>query len=456
MNQKLGRNDLCHCGSGKKYKRCHMAQDEMPRLAVAKPTPVAEESDMKSPGQEDLDMKSPGRVFSTLSKIKRKFFGKKWSKFEQLPSKTKPLVQFLGGPIEIEAAEQALKSHEAEFNKLLKDREGCLERAQALFSEERFAPLRFTGEEVGRVCERAGLLPNAAMRKEDVTKLNAALLSLADGERRNLIAMSLLTQLSDYVAAGRYLDGCLVQFCATRTLTVESESNPFLAQMFSYGYAEWTASQKARDMAILDQAGLDVERLQAMSPGEMEAWLQTQEDDPDAKQRMEALLKNNPEQKARALANLERMENDSSNLLLRTDSHFLFLRPEELASWLPKMAKASERLQIDVSGLDLDGPHTEESAHALFEVLLPLIREMAAAIFTPKRLRSMVSQLKTYRNQLAAAGEKDASILAQGAVMYLEREDQPELNSFLLALCFHSLSAVPPGFDPEEKRGLTR
>lgn len=24
----LGRNDPCHCGSGKKYKQCHLAQDE--------------------------------------------------------------------------------------------------------------------------------------------------------------------------------------------------------------------------------------------------------------------------------------------------------------------------------------------------------------------------------------------------------------------------------------------
>ena len=24
----LGRNDPCHCGSGKKYKACHLAQDE--------------------------------------------------------------------------------------------------------------------------------------------------------------------------------------------------------------------------------------------------------------------------------------------------------------------------------------------------------------------------------------------------------------------------------------------
>lgn len=27
MSKKLNRNDPCHCGSGKKYKNCHMNQD---------------------------------------------------------------------------------------------------------------------------------------------------------------------------------------------------------------------------------------------------------------------------------------------------------------------------------------------------------------------------------------------------------------------------------------------
>lgn len=30
---KVGRNDPCHCGSGKKYKKCHQAQDEAARSA---------------------------------------------------------------------------------------------------------------------------------------------------------------------------------------------------------------------------------------------------------------------------------------------------------------------------------------------------------------------------------------------------------------------------------------
>lgn len=28
VGEKLGRNDLCHCGSGKKYKKCHWSQDQ--------------------------------------------------------------------------------------------------------------------------------------------------------------------------------------------------------------------------------------------------------------------------------------------------------------------------------------------------------------------------------------------------------------------------------------------
>ena len=38
---KLARNDPCHCGSGKKYKRCHLAADEA-ATRTALPSPIAE------------------------------------------------------------------------------------------------------------------------------------------------------------------------------------------------------------------------------------------------------------------------------------------------------------------------------------------------------------------------------------------------------------------------------
>lgn len=31
---KLGKNDPCHCGSGQKYKKCHLAADDAARIAT--------------------------------------------------------------------------------------------------------------------------------------------------------------------------------------------------------------------------------------------------------------------------------------------------------------------------------------------------------------------------------------------------------------------------------------
>ncbi len=48
MTATMGRNDPCHCGSGKKYKQCHLAADEAKARAerekaqAAAPAPAAE------------------------------------------------------------------------------------------------------------------------------------------------------------------------------------------------------------------------------------------------------------------------------------------------------------------------------------------------------------------------------------------------------------------------------
>ncbi len=50
MEGNLGRNDPCHCGSGKKYKQCHLAEDEAKarservKAAEAAPAPSTEEA----------------------------------------------------------------------------------------------------------------------------------------------------------------------------------------------------------------------------------------------------------------------------------------------------------------------------------------------------------------------------------------------------------------------------
>jgi SEC-C motif-containing protein len=51
-----GRNDPCHCGSGKKYKQCHLAADEAKeraareKAAAEAPAPAAEAETAKAAG----------------------------------------------------------------------------------------------------------------------------------------------------------------------------------------------------------------------------------------------------------------------------------------------------------------------------------------------------------------------------------------------------------------------
>ena len=60
QRKSLGRNDPCHCGSGKKYKQCHLAADEAAeREARAKAVTAAESA---APAAEPAKAAAPAAV----------------------------------------------------------------------------------------------------------------------------------------------------------------------------------------------------------------------------------------------------------------------------------------------------------------------------------------------------------------------------------------------------------
>jgi hypothetical protein len=65
---KVGRNDPCPCGSGKKYKKCHLASDEATRA-----------SESERAGDHDLD----GELVGELREYAIARFGLEWSRFTQ-------------------------------------------------------------------------------------------------------------------------------------------------------------------------------------------------------------------------------------------------------------------------------------------------------------------------------------------------------------------------------------
>jgi hypothetical protein len=88
---RLGRNDPCHCGSGKKYKHCHLAQDEAEahaarvkaaEQAAAEAPPAAEDAtpakQTKQPTHRQTDQPWKGstrRAFTPKARTPRKVGG---------------------------------------------------------------------------------------------------------------------------------------------------------------------------------------------------------------------------------------------------------------------------------------------------------------------------------------------------------------------------------------------
>lgn len=430
---KIGRNDPCHCGSGKKYKRCHLALDEQRQDGAHEPSHAAPQPPAPEPSFKPTT--------DLLRELRHNTPKGERAEFDRLMARTKPIMAYLERREEIETASTTLEEHRAEFEKFLQDEKAILDRAHALFAEARFKPLWFTADDIRRGFEAVGYLAEFSDDDRVVAKLRAAILHVADRDRRGCLSMDLLLHLPHYVAAGRYLDGWLIQFCANQTVELDQEANPFLFEMFSHGHQAWTEEQIAGNDKMLREAGLDPTRLPSMTLGEVESWLRAQQADPASKARMEAIMEANPEQRALAAASLEQMESDSIKLLEREDFSAFLLPRQEVEPWQVALNRRLKDIWDQTPRLSSGAPPESTVTEVFSKTVLPVIGEMAKAIFTPERVRQLLSQLDNYRSQKLTADDKHTAGCAMGAIVSLEREPDPARNYFLNSLCYFSLRA---------------
>ena len=434
QSKSIGRNDPCPCGSGKKYKRCCLAEDQ--RRAAKDRAPVPQSGKEAAVAVPPADIHQIGGLMYELAR--KSSSREDRAGFEELLAKTQPILDYMKQEPAIEAASQAIAAHGADFDKLVEDQEAYLERTQALFAEERFVPLRFTADDVQRAFDKVGHPTPGSSSDRFVEIVRKAMLHLADKERRSRSAMSMLVHLPDYVAAGRPLDAWIIQHCAYLMGERPDESNPFLFQMFSYGYDGWVAQKRGREEALLREAGMDLSRLEGMSMEEIDAWLQEQQSDPVKLARMEAVLLANPEQRAQAAANLQELEREAHRLLEREDAAHLLLPLGDVQPWLPRLNEGWARVceQFPSSG---GLPPSSAAGEALMGAIFPLVGEMIAELFTPERTRELVGRLKAYRNARYAAGDKQTTTLANGAIVSLGEGCDPASSGFLYAIGYLSL-----------------
>src|SRR6266496_4305243 len=124
-----GRNDPCHCGSGKKYKKCHLDADQRSRVGISQSQPGSD-SPSASAGVEHLP-KLLRQLSGQGSTRARKELG-------ELLSETEPILEYLRRQGEIEAAAAALEEHRPEFEALATDEHRYLALAQSVFADETF------------------------------------------------------------------------------------------------------------------------------------------------------------------------------------------------------------------------------------------------------------------------------------------------------------------------------
>jgi hypothetical protein len=427
----LGRNDPCHCGSGKKYKKCHLEADQR-HLAQMRPSKADSES--PSAFADVKNLPNLLRQFSESTPVKER------ENFTELLAESERLLEYMAGQGEIEAAGAELETHRAAFDELARDEERYSALAQAVFAEECFVPLRFTAADVQRAFDNVGHPALMSPDERTVATLRAAILHLADKKRRSLLSLGLMTRLPEFVRAGRYMEGWLVQCAAVATAEDPDESNPFLFHMFSFGYDAWAAEKHAKDQALLRTMGVDLDRLREMNLNELDSWIQAHASDPANAGVLEAFFEGNPHLREESAANLQALERDSVKLLEGEDTRFLLIPREEVQPWL---ARWNDRFSQSEFLSAPDAAASEEGVRRMFEELaLPMMREMTEAIFSPDRIQQLVAELKKYRNDRFAAGDKTAAARAMGAINYLAEEDSPGENIFLLTLCWRSLDSA--------------
>jgi hypothetical protein len=433
--KKIGRNDPCWCGSGKKYKHCHMRQDESGRRSSLDTTESEPSSSATVPARVMQTRDLARQLLPQASPDKRQ-------EIENLLTEMDEAIEFEDKRSQIETASQALEAHRAEFEALRTDWQAVADRAHGLFAEEPFAPMWFTVQDIQRAFETVGYPPHIELGERTAKAMADAILHIADKERRRRDYVRLVLLVPDYVSAGRFMDAWLIQYCAFLTVDTPKKSNPFLAEMFLHGFDEWAQQADAQQESLVRETGLDPAQIGQMNVDELEERFKAQMADPAKKAQMEAYLEAHPMLRAQTEADLMEMERGAGLLLEREDSDALYLAPDEVEPWVPRALERVQASKEKLMKVTKGGQPTPAATRVAADLLVSLAREMTQAIFTPERVNQLVGVLKDYRRKLLVAKEKQSAAYAQGAIMMLEGETNTAQNPFLNMICFASLRAT--------------
>jgi hypothetical protein len=435
--KKVGRNDPCPCGSGKKYKHCCLRKDQRRRRRRVAATPP-------SRAREPSGMLEEVRQLRQL--VKEELPDAEARELHEDMDKLEEAARYTAMADEIDAATEALEAHQADFERMMADAASAMDRALRLFSEERFAHLRFSVDELKRTFDEVGYPASgpSGPSDKDMEILVAAAVHLAgDEEQRFRLTRRLLMTLPEYVAAGRYRDAWLIQYSAFRLMDVPEESNPFMFVMTELAFEAWGRRMNREQDALIEALGVDPATRHALDPGQARKLAEEMLRDPDKSARLERFAAEHPDLAAHLQARMRRQDAEAVKLLEHEGAECLLLSMEEVEPWMPVLADRAATLEAQMGDdLEAEGDPTPELREAGESTFVALATEMAREIYTEKRIDELVADLEGYRDRLKGAEEHEAAEWAESALMVAQRGAPVEQNMFLVGTCFVTLREV--------------
>jgi len=435
--RKVGRNDPCPCGSGKKYKHCCLRKDQRrrrSRTVTSPPRPVRRSDGML------------GAVRGLTRRLTQGLPDDEARELQEQANRMEEIETYLDMQDQIEAASETLEAHRPEFEEMMADAGSAMERAYRLFSEERFVPLRYTPDDLGRAFEAVGYPADASgeLSDEEMEAIVAVTIHLAGDQKQRLrLTRRLLMTLPEYVDAGRYRDAWLIQYSAFRLTEVSEESNPFMFVMFQLAYEEWVRQIEEEQVTLLEELGIDRAVFRQGDVADVFSLTRDISKDPEKMARIEAFYASHPAEHEGTEARLLQLEEEAVELFERDDAESLLLSVEEVGPWLPQLVDrvgpGIEATRAAVSVGQEPDPAVQERVLNAFVVL---IEEMVPEIYTQERIDELVQDVQDYRRRLVEAGEEEAVGWADGAMVALYRDLPPSDNRFLKVHCYASLRAI--------------
>lgn len=433
----VGRNDPCPCGSGKKYKHCCLRKDRERRQAMWQASEAAPAIPEPS---GPVDYEDIAAVRQYINTMLPQIDPATARELQPMLSELERADAYIEMAARVEAAGRRLDDHYDEFKALAEDSETMIDRAEALFLEERFAHLRYTPEEIEQTAAEAGLMhPATAMTAEEQMELLLDLIVylLQDEKERLRLSQELMKIMVSYVDEGRYLDGWLVQHSAFLLADESQPGNPFMFVMVNAAIDELLQRLEDKREDLLSILGIDAEELDELEFEEVEALIRDRTADVDMETVIGGILEESPTLRSALEAEAWQSERESLELLTREDAACLHLTPEEIGEW------PFAFIDHLATQMETDETLMEPTAEMTYEAIDQVTAEMSSTIFTPARIQRLIDDLTAYRDRLTAQDDQKAARLAQIMLVMLKIQPpekiDPAEHTMLLSICAHAL-----------------